>query len=295
MPADTSIQEIHYQIDTLSIHGLACGDPQSEIILCLHGWLDNAASFSSLMPCLSGRRVIAVDLPGHGLSSHRSPDAHYHFVDWVYDLLQLFAVNDWNKIDIVGHSMGGMIASAFAAAFPEKVKSLTLIDSIGFICSEEIHTSRQLRQGLLSRLKGANAAESNLKHKSAQKRRNHATIESAVNARIIVSGLDREYAQIIVKRGLRREESGYAWCTDQRLKMLSPYRLTTKQAEQLIGDIQCPVLLIYASQGLDMVSRALDHFASFFKDLRCRQLPGGHHIHMEHPEHTAELIHSFIL
>ncbi|WP_028863623.1 alpha/beta fold hydrolase [Psychromonas aquimarina] len=294
MPVDTSIEEIHYQTGTLSIHGLACGDQQSEVILCLHGWLDNAASFSPLMSCLQGRRVIAIDLPGHGLSSHRSPDAHYHFVDWVYDLVQLFEVNGWQKIDILGHSMGGMIASAFAAVFPEKVKSLTLIDSIGFICNEEIHTSRQLRQGLLSRLKGSpvTAAKTNFENKQ---KRNHATIESAVNARVIISGLAREHAQIIVRRGIRREENGYAWRADERLKMLSPYRLTTKQAEQLISDIHCPVLLIHASKGLNMVSSALEHFAPFFKDLHCRQLPGGHHIHMEHPQQTAELIRSFIL
>ena len=45
-------------------------------VLAIHGWLDNASSFDVVAQDLSGAgfRVVAVDMPGHGESSHRGPD-----------------------------------------------------------------------------------------------------------------------------------------------------------------------------------------------------------------------------
>ncbi|WDE00913.1 alpha/beta fold hydrolase [Thalassomonas actiniarum] len=275
--------KVCYDLGQLELHGLTCGEPREDIVLCLHGWLDNAASFLPLMPYLPGKRVIAIDWPGHGLSTHRSADAYYHFIDWVYDLLQLFEANGWGAVDIVAHSMGGMIASAFAATFPEKVKSLTLIDAIGFINANEEQTTKQLRQGMLSRLQGKK------KQKSL-----HITEESAIQARVAVSDLRYQDAALIVKRGLKKTGDGYTWRADSRLRMISPYRLTLGQAEQLISDIEVPVQLIYGEQGMDFVASGLKHFGPMFKDFTSYALPGGHHVHMEQPQQTAEKILAFI-
>ena len=132
--ADTPvIAELSYQLGDLTLAAVACGNKDHEPVLCLHGYLDNAASFLPLIQqiaqeneLLPNRRIIALDWPGHGHSDHRSVGAHYHFFDYVSDLVALFELNNWQAIDIVAHSMGAMIASAFAAAFPEKVKSLEL-------------------------------------------------------------------------------------------------------------------------------------------------------------------------
>lgn len=290
-------KDIHYDLGDLSIAGITSGDQNAEVVLCLHGWLDNAASFTPLMPYLPHRQVIAIDWAGHGFSSHRSTDAHYHFLDWVYDLLQLFEYNQWQAIDIVAHSMGGMIASAFAAAFPEKVKSLTLLDSIGFISAEAQQSTKQLRQGLQSRLKNSTVS---LQKQSANRQRiskvksAHQTLDSAVKARVSASDMAYEQAKIIVERGLHKNEKGYVWRADSRLRMTSPYRLTLAQAEQFIKDIACPVQLVHGLNGLDMVTSGIKHFGPMFQHFTCYELAGGHHVHMEQAEKTATLIADFI-
>ena len=152
MSDSTAIKTVEFEVNGQIISGISNGNKQGPMLLCLHGWLDNAASFQPLMPFLANYHVIAIDWPGHGLSSHRSADAHYHFLDWVYDLISLVRSQQWQKIDIVAHSMGGMVASAFAGAFPEHVKSLTLIDTLGFLTSDAETTTEQLRKGMLSRL-----------------------------------------------------------------------------------------------------------------------------------------------
>jgi len=294
MLAINSIEEVKYTFDTMSLQGLACGteNQNDNIVLCLHGWLDNAASFLPLIPyfqqSLPDKRIVAIDWPGHGNSSHKSLDAHYHFIDWVYDLLQLFELNEWQQVDIVGHSMGGIVASAFSAAFPEKVKSLTLIDAIGFITAKAEESTQQLRDGMLSRYK------SNSKKNSNKPKKFHPNIESAIEARVAVSDLKYDQAKLLVERGLLKESQGYSWRSDARLRDVSPYRLTLTQAEAFIRDIKCPVQLIYGSDGIDMVSTGLKNYAPLLKKFSSYELKGGHHVHMEKPEKTTELIKCFL-
>ena len=73
--------------DGLTYAGVEWGDPDGYPILALHGWLDNALSFSVIAPFLNKYRLIALDLSGQGLSDHRSLDATYHIWDDVPQLL----------------------------------------------------------------------------------------------------------------------------------------------------------------------------------------------------------------
>ena len=58
-------------------------------IIFLHGWLDNSASFNSLIPKLNKHRCIAVDLPGHGYSEHIASHAYYHFIDGISHIIEM--------------------------------------------------------------------------------------------------------------------------------------------------------------------------------------------------------------
>ncbi|GHG02679.1 alpha/beta fold hydrolase [Thalassotalea marina] len=268
--------------DGFSLTGIEKGAGDSPILF-LHGWLDNAASFIPVFEHLNDQHVVAIDWPGHGHSSHRGQDAHYHFYDYVYDLLSLYAEQGWQQLHIVAHSMGGMIACAFAAAFPEKVKSLTLIDSIGFIVAEANKTTEQLREGMLSRVKLLD-----------KKKPVHKTIDSAIQARMIVSDLNQPSAALLCQRGIVAVEGGYTWRADSRLRNVSPYRLTLDQAMQLVNDINVPVQLIYGDKGLKMVKNAMELFLPKYKDIAIHQLSGGHHVHMEQADKTATLIKQFV-
>lgn len=300
MVNETDVDELSYQLGDLTLAAIACGNKFDEPVLCLHGYLDNAASFLPLIQhitqesdLLSNRRVIALDWPGHGYSDHRSVGAHYHFFDYVSDLVALFSLNNWQAIDIVAHSMGAMIASAFAAAFPEKVKSLTLIDSFGFICAPAEQTTDQLRKGVLSRVKTVNTTRSFTK-------------EMAIKARQNVSDLNEEHVKLIIQRSLievdptcRNAVKGdnnstlYRWRSDPRLRTVSLYRLSLVQAQQLFSDITCPLQLIYGDKGMEMVATGLDIFSSHVDNLTTTKLAGGHHVHMEQTEELSSLLTHF--
>lgn len=290
---EVSMQEVVFKTASSNICALTFDQSlnntsNNNIILFLHGWLDNAASFTPLFEHIQevekeGFKVIAIDLPGHGASSHKSKDAHYHFIDWVYDILLLLESNGWENVHIVGHSMGGMIASTLAASFPEKVKSITLIDSIGVIHNNEQETSIQIRKGMLSRLKKTSTNNKKL------------TVERATQARVLISDLEYHNAELIVSRNIFISDGAYKWRSDRRLNNTSPNRFTLAQCKQLVSDIKVPVQIIYGSKGLVFIRNGIEEYAPLMSCKKIVELDGGHHIHMEKPLEVAKLINEFIL
>ena len=113
------------------IAGLHAGMPGAPRVLALHGWLDNAASFLPLAPFLDGIELVAIDMPGHGRSAHLPAGADYAFAGALANLLDVADTLGWDRFGLLGHSMGGAIASLLAAACPERVTRLLAIDAIG--------------------------------------------------------------------------------------------------------------------------------------------------------------------
>src|SRR5262245_7037118 len=82
-------------------------------VLLIHGFLDFAFGFTPLVEAgLDGRyHIIAPDLRGHGDSDRVGDGGYYHFADYVADIHDLVEQKARGRLSIVGHSMGGMVAS----------------------------------------------------------------------------------------------------------------------------------------------------------------------------------------
>jgi pimeloyl-ACP methyl ester carboxylesterase len=104
--------------------------PKKTVVL-LHGKNFNGYYWKDVMAALvkAGYRVIAPDQPGWGRSD--KPDLHYSFHLLAYATRQLLDTLHIQKMILVGHSMGGMLAARFAMLYPEKVEKLILEDPIG--------------------------------------------------------------------------------------------------------------------------------------------------------------------
>jgi pimeloyl-ACP methyl ester carboxylesterase len=118
-----------YRIDTprlaLSVRDHAGGEPA---ILALHGLASNARWWDLVADRLvPAHRVIAVDLPGHGMSDR--PDGGYDFDTVARDLEGLLAgLRHPEPLVVVGHSWGATVALAFAAAYPALAIGVVCID-----------------------------------------------------------------------------------------------------------------------------------------------------------------------
>ncbi|WP_412972857.1 alpha/beta fold hydrolase [Glaciecola sp. MF2-115] len=276
-----SIIETNFTMPNLNIAALSNAKNDKPLLLMVHGWLDNAASFAKLIPLLNNFNVIAIDLPGHGKSSHRSPDAHYHLLDYVHDLHCLVKSQGWRDFSIVGHSLGGIISSIYCATFPELVRNFVCIESAGPLTEPEASSVEQLRKAIESRI---NANEKTIKHPK--------NLEAIVEARQKVSDLSYENASLLLQRNTKISSSGddIEWTTDKRLRTVSSLRLTQKQAEVFVKGIQCPTHFILGDKGFSKVKDLMLRREAFFKNAEMSTVEGGHHVHMEAEQQIAKII-----
>ncbi len=274
------IEQVEFQLANQNIVGLTNNNKSKPLLILVHGWLDNAASFSALLSELDDYYAIAIDLPGHGLSSHRSPDAHYHLLDYVNDLHALVEHNNWEKFSLVGHSLGGIISSIYCASFPEKVSHFVCIESAGPLTEDESTTLAQIRGSIESRISA-----------SAKPIKQPKDFISIVQARCKVSDLSEENASIILKRNVRELESGaLEWTTDKRLRTQSSIRLTPLQAENIVKGIRCPVHIVLGETGFEKVKILLKARHDYFENIQLTSLQGGHHVHMESTDQLVKII-----
>ena len=117
-------------------------------MLALHGWLDNAASFDALAPLLPELRLVALDLTGHGLSEHRPQGVHYHLADFLPDVLAAADALGWRRFALLGHSLGGGLASFMAAVSPERISRVAMIEGLGPPTSNPAEGPANLRKAI---------------------------------------------------------------------------------------------------------------------------------------------------
>jgi pimeloyl-ACP methyl ester carboxylesterase len=266
------------------LKGLHWARPGAPKVMCLHGWLDNAASFVPMAPWLEDFDVLALDMAGHGHSSHRPAHNRYYFTDYLFDLDAALAKLGWDHCHLVGHSMGGGIASCFAAASPEKVDRLVLLDSLGMITLPADQAAQQLRLSLAS------------VRKTRSFLRPFESVEAAMRARQVKSPLSDNAARLLCERSLERSGGHYRWRTDPRLNWRSPQLPGDGQALDLLAAIRAPALLITSPSisayfGEEMTHKRIATIAD------CTHVtnPGHHHFHMEDAEHTGRRISEFLI
>ena len=238
-------------------------------LIALHGWLDNCKSFSLLAPQLVGRRILAVDMAGHGHTEHRSVDASYHIWDDVREILLLADKMAWPEFGVLGHSKGAAVAAMLAAVAPQRVKKLGLIEGLWPMTVEADEAAEQLSKYITA------------KPPQVSKRR-YDELETFVRARMKGGfGLPEAAARIIVERNLLKHDEGYCWRTDPRLLMPSPQKLTPEAAQSFLEAIQCPGMLVVGDQAMGSRLEELEKRLEHFSHLQIQQAPGGHHLHME--------------
>ena len=114
----------------LRLRYLELGDGDSVPVLLLHGFGADLNTWMFTQPALAdGRRVIALDLPGHGGSTKEvGPGNAEHLTDAVESAAGVLGIE---RVHLVWHSMGGAVAASLALRRPELLATLTLIASAG--------------------------------------------------------------------------------------------------------------------------------------------------------------------
>ncbi len=272
-------------VDGLNIAGIRQRDPAAKTaprMLCIHGWLDNANSFVPMMPYLPAFDLVSIDLSGHGYSDPLPQGYSLH--ELCYQLTRIIEALGWSDCHLVGHSLGGSIATMLSVANPDIVQSLTLIDCSGPLSEEADQLPERMQRALQDRL-----------HPQRFDSRPFSSKEDAVKARLKATKMHTASARLIIDRQLNgTDDDGYRWRFDPRWRYASTQYQTQAQVHAVLKAVTCKTLTIIANDGF-LVNRADTH-----DRLACLQthqsirLPGHHHLHMDTPEPVAAAINRFL-
>ncbi|OMH33802.1 alpha/beta fold hydrolase [Motiliproteus sp. MSK22-1] len=276
-------QQIVIETPWYQIAAKAWGPETGHKVLAVHGWLDNAASFDFLAPLLPDTRFIAIDLPGHGLSSHRPPGVPYHFVDYIPDVIAAADGLGWQRFSFVSHSLGAGVSSFVSALLPDRIEKLVMIDGLGPYAADP----SKAPQSLAASIKQMGRLPTKRPPVYSDK-------NALIDARVRVGDLNRESVRCLINRSSMAYEGGWTWTSDPRLRFSSPLYLTEAQVLAHLQAIQAPTLLINGDRGIIDQRPSSQQRCAAIKNLTVKTVSGGHHLHMENPEPVATEIRAFL-
>jgi pimeloyl-ACP methyl ester carboxylesterase len=257
----------------LRLHLLEWGEPGRPGLGFLHGGSAHAHWFDAVAPAFAGRfHVVALDQRGHGLSAWPQPPA-YATEDFAGDLLGVLDALGWERAVIAGHSMGGHVATAFAAWHPERVRALVVIDARPSIPEDR-----------LRRMQG----------RGARPPRRHASREDAVAAfRLLPPETRADPALLahLAEQGVAPRQGGWAYRFDPDTARV---RRPT-DGWRLLGRITAPTLIVRGEWSPILPRETAADMAVKIRDARVVEVPRTyHHLVLDDPPAFIAVLDDFL-
>lgn len=227
----------------LRLHYVDWGNPDAPPLILQHGGRDHCRSWDWVAEELRHDwHVICPDLRGHG-DSNWSPEGHYSLDAFVYDFAQLVHTLGYEQVAIIGHSLGGNVATRFSGLYPEKVSKLVNLEGLG--PSPEMRAERNA-VGSAERLR--EWVDKKRKAAGRTPRRYDSLRAAYARMKEENSFLTVEQARHLTIHGASRNEDGtWSWKFDNYLNVWPPTDIPYEDQEVLWQAITCPVLLCYGA------------------------------------------------
>lgn len=293
VPQDIPAEDLMVHRAGLPLHYRLWGDREKPLLILQHGARDHARSWDFVVAgLLADYCVAAPDLRGHGDSGH-VPGGGYDALDFVADFAAILADLEQRgfaaPFRVIGHSLGGNIASHFAAAFPERVQLLINIEGIG--------TPPALYRQITEQPAGErwrDAAEK-LLAQSDRPPRTFSSPELAVRRmKQLHKQVPAEIVEHVALHAIRDMGEGYAWKYDGLLGFYRHRPQSPEEYTALYQSVTCPVLVIYGSESFAS-SPEKDGRGQIFSRQSLKVHEGaGHWLHHERLDAFLEDVRGFL-
>jgi pimeloyl-ACP methyl ester carboxylesterase len=267
----------------------ASGAPRGTALL-IHGLADAAANWDLVAPalCEAGLRVVAPDLRGFGDGARVAPGGYYHFPDYVFDVVEVVdaLVPAQSPLFVVGHSMGGTIATLYAGTFPSRVTRLVLVEGVGPPDNDPDIAPERFRRWVESVRGVRGRGERTMASRDEALRRltaNHPCVDPAT----LRTRLD---ALVCVL-----DDGRVRWKADPLHATRSPMPFFARTYGAFARRVTCPVLFVSGGAlGWHPPDEA-ERLAMFPRLRRTEIDDAGHMMHWTRPAELARLVAGFVL
>lgn len=262
------------------------GQPDAAPIFLLHGWMDCAAAWQLLVDQLpEDWALLAIDWAGYGDSDRHGE--YYWFPEHLAALDDLLGEYSPDRpARIIGHSMGGTLASMYAGARPERVSWLVNMEGIGMpeLPAEELP---ELLAAWLAALRTPPLARRylDLEELTAALQRANPRLPAA-------------HARFLAGVWTRPAAGGFEMRADPRHQIRSPLRFSRAELLACWARVRAPQLLLYGAESSHarriLGSASADAFRKIFPASLIQQISAaGHLLPYEQPQQVARAIVQF--
>jgi pimeloyl-ACP methyl ester carboxylesterase len=280
----------YYVSQRLRLHFVDWGNEDKPPLVLVHGGRDHARNWDWVARELrSDWHVIAPDLRGHGDGAW-AIGGHYTIQEHVLDLAQLLITLDLFPVTLIGHSLGGSIATHYASIYPENVSKLVSIEGLG--------PPPAMIKGRLSKPQWERTDEwiRQVRDFSARRPRHYESIDAAAERMIQENSfLSPEQARHLTIHGVARNEDGtYSWKFDNYTRVFFPQRYDMEEMRSQWGRITCPTLLVRGLQSWAGDPEA-DGRASAFQNVRSVGIDNAEHwVHHDQLDEFLRVVNDFL-
>lgn len=276
-----AMRESDYAARGLPIRVCAWGPSEGPTVVCCHGWLDQGAAWDAVACRLAARgfRVLAPDHRGHGHSAWTPPGTTYHFMEYVADLDAVLDEARVASAILVGHSMGGTIASLYAGLRPDRVTGLVLLDGLGPGAVEH----------------GLAVDQAGVFLDQCRAPRPHKPIASMADAaeriRRTNPSLSTEDALRLAKRATRTSDAGLVWRWDPLHRTRAAVAYDEARHLETLRRVRAPVAIGIGRDGWYPHMQGLEaRIQALSRRMVCEALPAGHDLHHAFPDKVVEWV-----
>jgi pimeloyl-ACP methyl ester carboxylesterase len=248
----------------------------------VHGFTGSRDDFREHVPELARLgRTIALDQRGHGGSSNSGRAEDYTLQGLVADLEAAFDALDLERADLLGHSLGGMVALRFALTHPERVASLVLMDTSPSPLKMPI--SETVRAGIsaLARAQGMGALVAAMREMAA---RNPAAPPAAKRTEA------RMGSDVFWERVRRKLEAMDPVAWDALSRALGEQASVADR----LGEIDCPTLVMVGAEDIPFLKPSDEMERGIRGATRVTIPDAAHSPQLENPEAWSAAIHAHL-
>lgn len=266
-------------------------------ILTIPGWQETCDSFERLLPLLNKDvSFLTIDLPGHGYSSRLPPGMYYNNLNAPILIKHLQNYFKWDKVSLMGHSLGAIMCNFFNMFFPKEVDLLIALD--GFKPLHKRNNAIRMSEGIDELLKYDELARSDKEPPSY-------TLENIKKAIVVQSegSINFEFADIPFRRSLapsKHDPNKFYFTRDPRIKCRLIFNWPQEDMEFYMKFIKSPMLLLKATKSGYFESK--ENFYQLWDVLKkenhnasLHYIEGTHHVHLNEPEKVEGLVNEFLL
>lgn len=268
--AETNSQLQHHCLDgSPRLHYTLTGAAQERTVVLLHGSTQHAGAWDDVAALLTGYRIAALDLRGHGESDWNGA---YAPAGYLSDLTRMVDALDAPRVALIGHSMGSLVSMQYASQRPERLWA------VGFVDIDARPPDSQAE---------------NLHTAGARSGRTYATLEEA---RERMKRLRPDAEGPVLERMRRAsliegDDGAFRECYDRGT--LAQFHQWDNR--ELLPGIECPSLVLRGSESTVHGAAAAAEMTEALPDSTFHEVASASHLlHVERPNEVAKVLQAFL-